>query len=449
MSILVALVLAASPGAAAEEKPGSRGSELPVLRLSMEDAVRMALASSERVRSAELEIEKAKGRIEEARSAALPRLDMGVGFSRYSGTGGLYPPQFAMGLPDYSSIYQTDLTVSQLVYQGGQVQAGLRAARVAERQAARSHRLALVGVTCAARTACAGVLLQQAFLDAAREAVELAERHLKDVRARKTAGTATEFEELQALVQLKNAEAAQFRARTAAQDARDRLLRLVGLDQGRELVITESLAELGPKKELLPLGEYLAHAKSSRLELKLAEDMRELRGIALEVSTASRRPTISVQFAYAATSDEPYFSEGYEFDWRFGLQFRWTLFDGLQAAGKRAQARAELDQAELERQGLLRDIEYEVRSAYWRARTARELVESQSENVRQALEAVRQAELRYREGLVTELVEKEARLGLTQARTNLAQALFEQFAASVELERASGLVEPPSPTPPR
>jgi len=66
------------------------------------------------------------------------------------------------------------------------------------------------------------------------------------------------------------------------------------------------------------------------------------------------------------------------------------------------------------------------------ARTARELVESQSENVRQALEAVRQAELRYREGLVTELVEKEARLGLTQARTNLAQALFEVLPRDLE-----------------
>jgi outer membrane protein TolC len=79
-----------------------------------------------------------------------------------------------------------------------------------------------------------------------------------------------------------------------------------------------------------------------------------------------------------------------------------------------------------------------------RLATAAESVGSQREAVELAREAVRQAEARYRNEFVTELVVEEARLGLSMARTGYAQAVFDHFMASLDLDVAAGSLRLPA-----
>jgi outer membrane protein len=423
-----------------------------LVKVSMADAVRLALGSSELAQTSELDVERARAQLMQARAMALPQLTATLGFSRYSNFGGQLPADVAdafsyagggAGFPSVTNAYTANLTLSQLVYNGGQVSAALRAAAVFEQQSLRGHALSRVSVAYAARLTYASVLAQKAMLDVAAESVDLAARHLRDTRARRTAGFLTEFEELQASVQLQNAEAARIRARAALRTARDSMLRLLGLDLGREIELTDSLEALAAEGSVSTLRSYLDAAGEKRLEIEITQMASELSGLAYQVSAAGMRPTLAIQAGYVGTSGLEYWHEDFTYDWTLGAQLRIPIFDGLAASGKRRQARAEFEQAKIRLESLRRDVEREVRSAYWRFETAREYVASQVRNVSEAVYAEKLAEDRFRQGLVTSIAKEQARLGLVQAKTNLAQARFELFSSMLELQRAAGLLAAP------
>jgi outer membrane protein TolC len=166
-----------------------------------------------------------------------------------------------------------------------------------------------------------------------------------------------------------------------------------------------------------------------------------LQRIAVAVSTAGRQPSVFARAGYTGGGFKDWFHEDFLVDAQASVMLSWTLWDGFRSRGRRTQAMAQLEQLMLKRSSLVRDIEYEVRSALSRVRTARESVESQTETVGQAGEAVRQAQVRYENGFVTELVVERARLGLAQVRTGLAQAKFDHFMATLDLRKAAGTLE--------
>jgi outer membrane protein TolC len=458
-TILALAPLLASAGEPGQARPPEAdGAE--VLRLSAEDAVRAALENSEQIMIADREIDRADGQITEAGSVAFPQISANVSYARLSGLGGLIP---GLGddsggmLPDFESLYQADFTLTQLVYQGGQVRAGLAAARVARDQAAVNYQFTSTQVVYAARIAYALVLARAELLDAAAESLGLAGKFLDDVSSRRDAGQATEFDVLQASVRVRNAEAEEVKARTALRVSRAKLLRVMGIDQGTQVELTDDLlglaSSLGGDEPPAPLRAYVATAlgpasggvrgQGARLDLQAAELTVSLQRIVESVSTAGRRPTVAIEASSLGSGMHGFFDEGFDFSWRAGVSVRVPIFDGLAASGKHAQALAELAQTELARDSLTRDIELEVRSAYWRLQSAREFLASAAENVKQAREAVRQADVRYRNGLIAELTLDEARVALAQARTNNAQARFGLYGAMLDLKRASGLIELP------
>jgi len=435
-----ALVLALTLAATAPE-----GQTVAVKRLSVEDAVRLAVAASERVRSAAQDLHKARGQIAEARAAALPHVSAEIGYSRFSGGGGMYPPELVtMGfLPSFSSQYTASVKMQQLVYNGGIVVAALRAAALAEEQSELGLELSRKGAVYAAQMAYAAVLAQAAILDVAKESEDLAASSLTNARALKAAGIKKTLDVKQALVELQNAKSQRFKARTAHRMARDALLRILGLDLGRDVALVDSLESLTPPADLDPIDDYLTTARGKRLDLDIAAKLEQLNKLIYDTSTSSRRPTAGLQVAYAATSGEDWFHDDFEFDWLVGMQVKIPIFDGLAAQGKKRQAHANLEKARIEIDRLRRDIEKDVRSAYWRVRSAGEFAATAAEGVNVARDAVQEAENLYRADQVPAIVPQQSRLGLAQARTNLAQARFELFAAMLDLKMSAGLIEAP------
>jgi len=456
--VLAAVLAITSWSTRAAEPAGDDAGE--ILRLSAEEAVRAAFANSERVGTAAREIDRADGQIEEAGSAALPQLALGASYTRLSGLGALIPGFEDTGggpLPSFESLYQADLTVTQIVYQGGQVRAGIAGARMARDLAAVNYQYSATEAVYAARVSYALVLVRRELLDAAAESLGLARKFLDDVRSRRDAGQATDFDVLQASVRVRNAEAEEVRARTALRISKAELLRTTGLDQGAEVELTDDLesmtSALAGRETSEALNARLAtalgptrggvRAQGARLDLQAAKLTVDLQRVAESVSTAGRRPSVSLQASTIGSGVSGFIDDGFDFSWQAGVSVRVPVFDGFAARGKRAQAMADVAQAELARDSLVRDIELEVRSAYWRLQSAREFLASASGNVTQAREAVRQADARYRNGLIAELELDEARVALAQARTNDAQARFELYKAMLDLDRATGLIELP------
>lgn len=95
-------------------------------------------------------------------------------------------------------------------------------------------------------------------------------------------------------------------------------------------------------------------------------------------------------------------------------------------------------QLEYSQKGLADMIKLEVQESILNLRQARESLQSQEKNVEQAREAVRIAELNFAEGLATNLDVSSAQVALSQARTNLSQALYDYAIALAQIEKAVG-----------
>jgi outer membrane protein TolC len=346
------------------------------------------------------------------------------------------------GFEDFDDYYEASLTLNQVIYQA-EARYGLRAARLAYGRAQMGSNLAQIGLTYAVKAAYAGVLLQEAFDEVARESVDLARKALSDTRAHRRAGTVTDLEVLQAEVRLRNAEAARLKTRTAVRLARAAFLRRIEFDQGESVELTDELTY--DPVPLRPLSEVRQEAEALRVEVQMLDASIRLQELAVAVATAGRQPSLAFSGSYSGASNKDYFHEDFLFDWRAGVYVKIPIFDGLQARGRHRMASAELAKLELRRESLLQDIEYELRSAVARVENARESVESQGESVRLARRAHEQASARYENGLVTELVVEEARVGLARSRSNYVGAMFEHFMAMLDLEKAAGILEVPRP----
>ena len=125
-------------------------------------------------------------------------------------------------------------------------------------------------------------------------------------------------------------------------------------------------------------------------------------------------------------------------DWNVTVALQMPIFTGLENFGKVRQANYQLSQVEHGLNLLKEGIEMEVKVTYLQLEEAKELVESQKENISQAEEALEIVEERYKTGLATSLEVMDTQLALTKARTNWLQSLSDCFIAKANLGKAIG-----------
>ena len=115
------------------------------------------------------------------------------------------------------------------------------------------------------------------------------------------------------------------------------------------------------------------------------------------------------------------------------------LFDGGRTIGEVRKARVDFYQAMLREQQLKDDVRLEVEEAHDQFMQSRKALTAQSETIAQAEEGMRIANLRYESGVGTQLEVLSAQTALTQARSQLAQTIFQYRLARAALKKATGL----------
>jgi len=107
--------------------------------------------------------------------------------------------------------------------------------------------------------------------------------------------------------------------------------------------------------------------------------------------------------------------------------------------GKVSEARAVLEEANLDYADTRRQVELEVRQGYSDYLQTLELIEAQKKTVEEAEESLRLAEARFRAGTGTQLDVLSAQTALSDARSNEVQALHDYNVAIATLERVTGM----------
>lgn len=410
---------------------GGLRDDLPRLKgdLHLVDAVKVALQHNPGLNEVLAERMKSRGLVLESYSEALPHLDATLGATLTEGVNN-----------NTLRSYSAGLTVTQTLYKGGAVGAGLRAARLFsylsdERVRGQIQTVAydVAQLYWTYRLASQLSAVQKAGLDSA-------ERQLEDVEAKVKQGLATEFDRLRAQVEVANFRTAVVQQRNRMRLAMVQLLRVMGASQRSEARPVDALTY-----EPMKMGyeEAVGIAGRNRPDIYQAELEVRLQKEALKVLRSGYLPSASATFGNSWARPHP--ASGKDHwggQWSAGVTVTWPIFDGLRTKGQMVQQRAEVLQSQIRQSDTAQRLLLEVKQGLLDLEDSQELVETQALNQKSAQLALELAEIGKEAGVRTDLQVVDARTALVRAQGLYFEALFSHAVARMDLERALGLLAP-------
>lgn len=437
------------------------------LNLPLEDAVARAVRSSDEAQIADAQVDLADAQTGVARASALPQLRLSN--SSYTHTFQSARGQAVGSVFNQANTYSVAGNLSQTIFQGGRAVAGWRAgARLAD-AAVLSRQETEDDIALNVTRAYLTVLLNRELLAIQEANAKLGDERLAQVEGFEKAGRAARYDVLRARVERANLDPALIQARSDVRIAELDLKRLINVPADRPLRLTTGMDPTAVAAVAQRVAADTTAAFADRPALKAAELTARAKHDAITVARADLLPTISVfvQSGYQAfptvnriptakgqilTVDCPAGSTpgrvctsqngGWFDDRNAGVQVSWTPFDGFRTKSNIdvAQAQARLADVQLAQQR--ESVALEVARAKAEFERARSAFAANRQNVEEADEAFRLAQVRYTRGLGTQLDVSDAQIALMTARTNQARATNDLYLAAAGVERAVGRALP-------
>jgi outer membrane protein TolC len=482
---VVLLALSAAGAGAQQASDTARSAGAP---LTLEEALARALDGSEEVQLARAQVELARAQVRSARSAALPQVNTQLGFTKTlrsvfqsAGSGFTLPdslrfdpdstgsvdarlrylerntPNAGLGalgtlfsdLPfGNENAWVAGLSLSQPLFTGGRVTSTIGVAESAADAAEAQLIEAGADIALAVKQAYYDAVLAEERAGIVAMSVELAAEHLAQVRLRLDAGAASELEALTAEVELENLRP-QFVQATSARDvALLNLKRLVNLPAEGEVTLTTQLVATTARGEplssiSLPDLQAASASLRERATVRAAEAQVAATEEQADIARSAYLPSVSL----AANLSRQAFPNALTFptagewrdDWTVGFMVQWPLFQGFRRDADLDAANAQVQQAKLRVTQLHEGVRLEYSQALAELERAQAQVAAVTRTVEQAERVYELTELRYGEGLTTQLDVSNARLALQQARINQVQSYHDAYTALARAERALGV----------
>ena len=441
LAVLLALMLALPASANAAAKTQAKTETRPVL--TVEAALDLASRCNPSLAASAARVEQAKAQIDQARADKLPQVYAALA-GAWQGKEGKLPVYTAVGpgsfaqsgyaLNSFKEVYQASLGVQWLIFSSGAVENTIKARKLAWLGIKTSEVRTGQAVENAVRVSYCDLQRARAKLAVAEEVLALTREHLTQVNYFFKYGVVAQDEVLRVQVDEANGELNVISAKNAV-DVRWRALERA---VGTPLRGVYSL----PKPENLPdAGE------APRWDDESLNSLRpELR--ALEYS---RRSALAVAAAAQGAAGPKIVGSGEVFNmgrdfwphdldtWKLSLSLRWDLYDGGKSRAQVREYRAKARELVAQIDDYKHQVALEAASAqlnYEAAKTrtvvARRQVDSAEEDYRMALK-------RYKANVGTNLDVLDARTALSNARTQLVDAMYDTDSARAGLDYALGV----------
>jgi outer membrane protein len=375
----------------------------------------------------------AEYKIEEARSGFFPQLSLGGSYTRLGNVPeyGFQGMSFKVGSENN---YNLGLSLQQPLFTWGRIRNSYDISRHGLSLTREEYRKTQQEIKFNVTNLFYNILLARELIGVRKGSIARIEDHLRTVQERYDKGYASEFDVLRVKVQLANAKPALVQAKNLYQLSLDNLKNLLGISLGDSVSLEGSL-EFEPVE--VDQSQAEESAFENRSELKLTTQQRMIGQEALAIAKAGNKPSLfgSANYEYK----RPFYSEDeWETDWNFNLALSFPIFDGFLTRAKVRGAKSDLKQLDITEEQIRDLIRLQVNQAISDLNLARENILSQQENVKQAKESLRIANVQYEKGVLTNLELMDTEFALTVAETNYLQALSDYSIAKAKYERAVG-----------
>ena len=415
------------------EAPPSEGESLPVLKLSLAEAVDAALDKSPSVRLF-------RERIEAARSATMTQL--GALLPNVSSTGRYNTQTFFLGTiggaprrTDPFEIVDGRVSFTQSIFSLSLIdrwRASRSALKVATLDAATTENDTVAKVALAYFE----VLRNEETLKARLANVSLYEDLVSFVKSRQAGGMATGLDAARLETQLENERQRLELVKGEVERAKFALLNSIGIGYDLTLELTD---EMTAYEGLIPsLERAMEEAGANRPELKAQMQRIRTAELSLQSIKGERIPSMSAEGNYGLIGNKFTNNTG---TYNVGIQMSIPIFDGGQREGRIGQSASEYNQERYKLVLVKNQVGMEVRDALVTLKAALEQHRIAKDGLKFSLTEVSLAQERIRMLSSNTLEMSNALFSLVRARDNMIDALFRVNASRVNLARAQGQME--------
>jgi outer membrane protein TolC len=410
------------------------------MRLSLTQAVGIAVSKSKALAIASQSLRKAGGKVGEAKAVTHPTATAAITGTRLDkGT------TVKLNDADVPITVQNQIGVTVQAALpldvAGQIRAALSIAEfldlVAKLDVARIRN----GVVADVRSAYLDVLRARAFVTVAEQALKNSKERSSTAQAYLKAGTGTRFDTLRAETDVANSEQVLISARNRVDLAVAALNNAMGQDQNTPLELED--AKVGDTKaDPDPLAKAMQEAYDRRPEALQVDLQIKAADKGLILADRSVMPTFGLGWNLSFNPNVG--ALGRSTSWAAVASVSLPLFDGGLARSRKVQAQSDAASIRIVKQQVLDGVALEVRSAYLGWVEAGERMKVTGAALVQAEEQYRLAQVRFRNGVTlmpgaSPLLEvSDAQTALTQAQANRINAEYDLLGSQTKLQRALG-----------
>lgn len=463
---------------------------------SLEQAIQYALQNQPAMQSAQIEVEIAKTRVGQIRSVGLPQINGGVDLmnnfklqkslvdvSLFGGGGEqqitvtpqnlatlnagqnvVLTPQFVPATEPVPPMYSAfafglqyagsaAITASQLLFDGSYL-IGLKAARVytamSQKQAQQTQQEVIEKVT----KAYYGVLVARERVLLLTQNLVRLERTLNETREINRQGFAEKIDVDRLQVAYNNLKVEKEKTDQLIALSLDLLKFQMGMELTRPLELTDKLDQAMVEAQNTAATSF---DYSQRIEYSILETQRDLALLDVKNKQAGYYPKLLLTGRYGLNGSSKQFRDlmelrtkdmgpGYTgsnfqnwFDFgTVGLSLQIPIFDGLRKSYEIKQAKLTVQNANNGFKILQQGIDLERRQSRTNLDNALKTLASQKESLALAQEVARVTNIKFQEGVGSNLEVVTAETELRQAQTNYYGALYDALIAKVDVQKATG-----------
>lgn len=420
------------------------------VKLTLDDAISIALSENPTIKVAEQQIEVKKISKDEAWQALLPSADFN-GTVQYTllasvmkmqmpdpVTGEMKVGEFKMGR-DNTSTWNGQIQVSLPLF-APTVYATMNLTKSDLDNAVEQSRSSKLDLVNQVTKTYYQVILAQDSYDVLCKSMEQAEKNFNVVKSLYELGGTSEYDKISAEVQLRSLNPTVLQARNAVTLAKLQLMILMGMDPETEIEVEGSMEDYEDQlyMESLTAGDYSLENNTNMRQLKNNETILNQ---TLRVQKMNFMPTLALAGTYS-------FQSLYNDNWNIG-DYTWakssSIVLSLSVPIFRMGNFTKLRSTKLQISQLSENIGYTEKQLGMQVRSYVDNMKANAEQVASNHEAIEQAEKgreiaskRYEIGKGTILELNNSEVQLTQAKLTYSQSIYNYLAAKADLDKVLG-----------
>ncbi len=433
--------------------------------LTIDEAVNIALKKNRDISIAVLNVQKAGAAVDEAFGYALPSLDLSGSFSHFLKKPKMLFPDFEALLTNasysilfdenviprddnkfrpmnnvlqsfaQSNNFSTDVTLTQTLF-SSTVFRGIGASQIYYDLAKADLNSTVSKTVLSVQKTFYGVLLSSEVFEITKQSFENALDNLDDVKALYKQGLVSEFDMLQAEVQVENIRPVLLQMENNLKTAKDGLKMLLGIEQSESIEVQGDFSY--EPFYFSEESDLINEALTQNFEIKTLDLKKQVDEAFVDLDVSEYWPTLAAfgQYSYAGSSD----------NWDFntyssatvGLSLSINLWQGNRTKNAVQQSTIVYKQTE-EQLNQLKDYTIlNVKSKLMELKRVESVLDAQKRTVQVAQRAYEIATIRYKEGAGSQIEIQNSDLALKQARLNEIQTTYSYIVTKFELEQILG-----------